>query len=55
MPQKRISIWTSFSVGSRRAIVEEASGDDALAAENALALYIAFGKMLDSYGCMQNL
>ncbi len=33
MPQKRISIWTSRSVGSRRAIVAEASGDVALAAE----------------------
>src|SRR6201992_2304686 len=40
MPQKRISICTSVSVGSRRAIVVEASGDVALAAENAFALYI---------------
>jgi hypothetical protein len=40
MPQKRISIWTSVSVGSRRAIVVEASGDVALAAEKAFALYI---------------
>src|ERR1700731_2122813 len=43
--QKRISICTSFSVGSRRAIVVEASGDVALAAENAFALYIGF------FGC----
>jgi hypothetical protein len=40
MPQKRISIWTSVSVGSRRAIVVEASGELALAAEKAFALYI---------------
>ena len=33
MPQNRISICTSCSVGSRRAIVVEASGDVALAAE----------------------
>ena len=33
MPQKRISICTSCSVGSRRVIVVEASGDVALAAE----------------------
>ena len=33
MPQKRISICTSRSVGSRRGIVVEASGDVALAAE----------------------
>ena len=41
MPQKRISICTSFSVGSRREIVVEASGDVALAAENAFALYMS--------------
>ena len=41
MPQKRISICTSVSVGSRRAIVVDASGDVALAAENAFALYMA--------------
>ena len=33
IPQKRISICTSCSVGSRRGIVVEASGDVALAAE----------------------
>src|SRR5579862_2464146 len=33
MPQNRISICTSFSVGSRRGIVVEAIGDFALAAE----------------------
>ena len=33
MPQNRISICTSCSVGSRRAIVVEAIGDVALAAE----------------------
>jgi hypothetical protein len=33
MPQKRISICTSRSVGSRRWIVVEASSDVALAAE----------------------
>jgi hypothetical protein len=33
MPQKRISIRTSWSVGSRRVIVVDASGDVALAAE----------------------
>ena len=38
MPQKRISICTSCSVGLRRGIVVEASGDVALAAEYALAL-----------------
>src|SRR6201996_5039890 len=41
MPQNRISICTSASVGSRRAIVEDASGDVALAAEKAFALYMA--------------
>jgi hypothetical protein len=40
MPQKRISICTSFSVGSRREMVLEASGDVALAAEKAFALYM---------------
>ena len=33
IPQKRISIWTSCAVGSRREIVVAASGDVALAAE----------------------
>ncbi len=33
MPQKSISICTSFAVGSRRTIVVDASGDVALAAE----------------------
>jgi hypothetical protein len=33
MPQKRISICTSRSVGSRRGIEDEASGEVALAAE----------------------
>src|SRR5580693_8520249 len=40
MPQNRISIWISSSVGSRRGIVVEASGDLALPAEYAFALYI---------------
>jgi hypothetical protein len=40
MPQKRISICTSRSVGSRREIVVGASGDSALAAAYAFALYI---------------
>src|ERR1041384_7048723 len=39
MPQKRISIWTSYSPGSRRGIVVRASGDVPLAAEYTLALY----------------
>jgi hypothetical protein len=38
MPQKRISICTSRSVGSRRGIIVEASGDVSLAAEYAFAL-----------------
>src|SRR5437016_8653492 len=38
MPQKRISICTSRSVGSRRLILVEASPDVALAAEYAFAL-----------------
>src|SRR6202789_2327750 len=54
MPQKRISICTSFSVGSRRAIVVEASGDVALAAENAFALYISSLLMHDAWDDMQN-
>jgi hypothetical protein len=33
IPQKRISIWTSCSVGSRRTIGVEANGDVALATE----------------------
>src|ERR1700743_1784520 len=41
MPQNKISICTSVSVGSRRAVVEDASGDVALAAEKAFALYMA--------------
>ncbi len=43
MPQYRISICTSCSVGSRRVIVVDLSGDVALAAEYAFALYIEFG------------
>jgi len=39
MPQKRISICTSWSVGSRRAMVAEANGEVALETEYALALY----------------
>ena len=42
MPQNRISICTSFSVGSRRGIVAVARGDVALAAEYAFALYMNF-------------
>jgi hypothetical protein len=33
MPQKRISIWTSCSVGSRRVIVVETKGDVELETE----------------------
>src|SRR6266571_1088767 len=40
MPQKRISICTSRSVGSRRLILVEASNDVALAAEYAFALKV---------------
>src|SRR3954453_10564275 len=40
MPQKRISICTSRSVGSRRGVVVEASGDVAVPAEDAFVLYI---------------
>src|SRR6202034_3738869 len=40
IPQNRISICTSCSVGSRRAIVVEAIGEFALAAEYAFALYM---------------
>jgi hypothetical protein len=47
MPQNRISICTSCSVGSRRAIVVEASGDVALAAEYAFALYMEFLSLPD--------
>lgn len=39
IPQKRISIWTSVSVTARRLIVSDASGDAALAADQALASY----------------
>ena len=46
MPQKRISIWTSRSVGSRRWILVDASGDVSLAAEYAFALYVV-GCMVD--------
>ena len=38
MPQKRISICTSCSVGSRRAMVVDANGDVALVTEYAFAL-----------------
>src|SRR5690349_7610321 len=40
IPQKRISICTSRSVGSRRAIVVEASGDVSPAAAYAFASYV---------------
>jgi hypothetical protein len=40
MPQKRISICTSCSAGSRRGIVVEASGDVSPAAEYAFDLYM---------------
>src|SRR6266540_437557 len=40
MPQKRISIWTSCAVGSRRSIVVAANGDVALVTEYAFALYM---------------
>src|SRR5206468_2454281 len=44
MPQNRISICTSRSVGSRRLILVDASGDVSLAAEYAFASYVV--------GCM---
>jgi hypothetical protein len=40
MPQNKISICTSFSVGSRRVIVLKTIGEVALAAEYAFALYM---------------
>src|SRR4029450_2851281 len=40
MPQNRISICTSRSVGSRRLILVDARGDVSLAAEYAFALYV---------------
>src|ERR671913_1490555 len=40
MPQKRMSICTSRSVGSRRGIVVKASDDVALPAEYAFSLYM---------------
>ncbi len=55
MPQKSISIWTSVSVGSRRAIVVEASGDVALVAEKAFALYMSPLSMRRHEKNMQNL
>lgn len=42
MPQNKISICTSWSVGSRRVIVVPASGEVALVAEYAFVLYIKF-------------
>ena len=45
MPQKRISICTSWSAGSRRLIFVDASGDLSLAAEYALALYVVGGTL----------
>jgi hypothetical protein len=50
MPQKRISIWTSWSVGSRRGIVVGASGEVALAAEYALASRLVRGWSTDACG-----
>src|SRR5881409_2730093 len=47
MPQNRISICTSRSVGSRRLILVDASGDVSLAAEYAFALYVV-GCMVDT-------
>ena len=47
MPQKRISICMSRSVGSRRGILLDANPDVALAAEYAFALYVV--------GCMVGL
>src|SRR5438132_1822001 len=46
MPQNRISICTSRSVGSRRLILVDASPDFGLAAEYAFALYVV-GCMLE--------
>src|SRR5271155_2317520 len=53
MPQKRISICTSDSVGSRRVIEVEASGDVALAAEWAFVLCMDYLGLLGRY-CMQD-
>src|SRR5512147_2779696 len=41
MPQNTISIWTSCSAGSRRAMVVGANGEVWLATEYAFALYMA--------------
>src|ERR1019366_5544189 len=46
MPQKRMSVRTSCSVTSRRAIMVRASGDVALAAEYAFALYMVLSLVL---------
>src|SRR3954453_19264831 len=52
MPQKRISICTSWSVGSRRGMEGGGSGDVALAAEKALVLYMpACSLMRGSTAC----
>src|ERR1035441_8704935 len=50
IPQNRISIWTPCSVGSRRAIVVEASGDVALVAEYAFVLCIICAPVIFLYG-----
>src|SRR5438132_5376077 len=58
MPQNRISICTSRSVGLRRGITVDANCDVGLAAEQAFVLYVV-GCMLDdsplSYGSQCNL
>src|SRR5215469_12337607 len=52
MPQKRISIWTSCSVGSRRSIVVDWNGDVALFTEYALALYMKSPLPYGECGCL---
>ena len=42
MPQKRISIWTSRSIGSRRGMVADVSPDVGLVAEYAFVLVYGF-------------
>ena len=44
MPQKRISIWTSLSVGSRRAMVVETNGD--VCAGNGISFCVIHGELL---------
>src|ERR1700719_1621494 len=53
IPQNKISICTSRSVGSRRLILVEASGDIALAAEYAFALYVVESMWFDLPSALQ--